>query len=416
MKLHRTLVQAIVGTLQQIFVGGIYADKAVEQILKQNPRWGSRDRRFIAETTYEMVRWWRYISESFSPSESGKVKVEKAIGTADYYKLFATWQILKGLDLPEWEEFADIDKNQIVKNAEQAKLIRKYRESIPDWLDELGGQELGEVIWGNELHELNTEAQVVLRVNTLKTSSEELKNKLLTQGIGLETLNNTSPLFETIRRGVFVLSKRQNLHQLNEYKEGLFEIQDASSQLIAPFLQLKEGMKVIDACAGAGGKSLHIAAMMKNKGEIISMDIEERKLTELKRRADRSGVRIIKTQLINAATISKFKNTADRLLLDVPCSGLGVIRRNPDAKWKLNLDFIDQIKKTQQEIICNYSQMLKSGGIMVYATCSILPSENQQQVEAFLIKNKNNFEFIEDRKVLPSEGFDGFYMAAIRKK
>lgn len=416
MKLHRTLVQAIVGTLQQIFVGRVYADKAVEQILKQNPRWGSRDRRFIAETTYEMVRWWRYISESFSPSESGKGKIEDAIGTADYYKLFATWQILKGLDLPEWEEFSDIDKNQIVKNAELVKLIRKYRESIPDWLDELGGRELGEAVWGNELHALNTEAQVVLRINTLKTSSQELQNKLLAQGIGVEALDKTAPLFETIKRGALVLLKRQNLHQLNEYKEGLFEIQDASSQLIAPFLQLKEGMKVIDACAGAGGKSLHIAAMMKNKGEIISMDIEERKLTELKRRADRAGVRIIKTQLINAASISKFKNSADRLLLDVPCSGLGVIRRNPDAKWKLNLDFIDQIKKTQQEIICNYSQMLKSGGIMVYATCSILPSENQQQVEAFLIKNKNNFEFIEDRKVLPSEGFDGFYMAAIRKK
>ena len=165
----------------------------MEQILKQNPRWGSRDRRFIAETTYEMVRWWRYISESFCPSESRKGKVEDGIGTADYYKLFATWQILKGLDLPEWEEFADIDKNQIIKNAEQVKLIRKYRESIPDWLDELGAQDLGEAVWENELHELNTEAQVVLRVNTLKTSSEELKNKLLTQGIGLETLNSTSP-------------------------------------------------------------------------------------------------------------------------------------------------------------------------------------------------------------------------------
>ncbi|MDP1747736.1 MAG: RsmB/NOP family class I SAM-dependent RNA methyltransferase, partial [Bacteroidota bacterium] len=359
MKLHRTLVQAIVGTLQQIFVGQIYADKAVEQILKQNPRWGSRDRRFIAETTYEMVRWWRYISESFCPSGAGKVNVEEAIGTEYFYKLFATWQILKGNDLPDWEEFSSIDKSQIIQNAEQVKLTRKYRESIPDWLDELGAQELGDAIWRNELHELNREAQVVLRVNTLKTSSDELKDKLLTQGIVLETKNKTSPLFESIKRDAFVLSKRQNLHQLNEYKEGLFEIQDASSQLIAPFLQLKEGMMVIDACAGAGGKSLHIAAMMKNKGEIISMDIEERKLTELKRRADRAGVRIIKTQLINAATISKFKNSADRLLLDVPCSGLGVIRRNPDAKWKLNLDFIDQIKKSQQEIICNYSQMLK---------------------------------------------------------
>ena len=416
MKLHRTLVQAIIETLQQIFVGKVYADKAVEQVLKQNPRWGSRDRRFIAETTYEMVRWWRYISESFSPSESKKDNIEEAIGAVYFYKLFATWQLLKGLDLPEWEEFAGIDKIQILRNAKQVKLIRKYRESIPDWLDDLGLKELGDTMWGNELLELNKEAQVVLRVNTLKTSPEELRNKLLAQGIELGMLANTSHLFEAIRQGAFVLIKRQNLHHLNEYKQGLFEIQDASSQLIAPFLQLEEGMKVIDACAGAGGKSLHIAAMMKNKGEIISMDIEERKLTELKRRSDRAGASIIKTQLINATTIPKYKNTADRLLLDVPCSGLGVMRRNPDAKWKLNLDFINQIKKKQQDIISNYSQMLKPGGIMVYATCSILPGENQNQVEEFLIKNINNFEFIDERKVMPSEGFDGFYMASIKKK
>ena len=212
-----------------------------------------------------------------------------------------------------------------------------------------------------------------------------------------------------------VLVKRQNLQNVNEYKQGLFEIQDASSQLIAPFMELKEGMTVIDACAGAGGKSLHIAAKMNNKGKIISMDVEERKLLELKKRADRGGVSIIKTQLINDESLSKLKNTADRLLLDVPCTGLGVIKRNPDAKWKLSLEFVSEIRITQQKIISSYSQMLKQDGIMVYATCSILPSENQKQVELFL-ENNENFELIEDRKVLPSEGFDGFYMAKLKKK
>lgn len=393
MKFHRSLVQAVIETLQQIFVEGVYADRAVEQVLKQNPRWGSRDRRFIAETIYEMVRWWRLISESSSGSES------------NFYQLFAVWQILKGVELPDWEEFSGIDAEEILKNSEQLKLIRKYRESIPDWLDELGSKELGEVIWEREGHELNKEAQVVLRVNTLKTNQEDLQIKLQSQNIETE-----------LRNGFIVLLKRQNLQQLDEYKQGLFEIQDASSQLIAPFLQLKEGMTVIDACAGAGGKSLHIAAMMNNKGKIISMDVEERKLVELKKRADRAGVSIIQTLLINETTIHKFKNSADRLLLDVPCSGLGVLRRNPDAKWKLNLEFIDQIKQTQQKIICDYSEMLKPGGIMVYATCSILPSENQDQVAQFLSIREKNFEWINDRKVLPTEGFDGFYMAAIRKK
>jgi 16S rRNA (cytosine967-C5)-methyltransferase len=407
MKLHRTLVHAVIETLQKIFIDGVYADKAVEQVLKQNPRWGSRDRRFIAETIYEMVRWWRYISLSYSKTENNTI--------THYYKLFATWNILKGNDLPDWKEFGDIDKKQIFKNSEQVKLIRKFRESIPDWLDALCSKELGEDVWEKELHELNKEAQVVLRVNTLKTPPEELQKKLLEQNIEFEILSNASPLWREIKRDVFILLKRHNLYQLNEYKQGLFEIQDASSQLIAPFLKLQEGMTVIDACAGAGGKSLHIAALLQNKGKIISMDVEERKLIELKKRAVRAGVNIIETQLINPSAINKLKNTADRLLLDVPCSGLGVIRRNPDAKWKLSLDFINQVKKTQQDILSNYSQMLKPGGIMVYASCSILPSENQDQVELFLKSHQGEFELISDRKVLPSEGFDGFYMAAIKK-
>jgi 16S rRNA (cytosine967-C5)-methyltransferase len=212
------------------------------------------------------------------------------------------------------------------------------------------------------------------------------------------------------------LKKRQNLHSLKEYQEGLFEIQDASSQLITPFLEVKPGMLVIDACAGAGGKSLHIAAAMKNKGKIISMDVEERKLKELQKRADRSGAGIIFPQLISDKVIHTLENSAERLLLDVPCSGLGVLRRNPDAKWKLSPQFIAQIKMTQQEIITKYSGMLKPGGIMVYATCSILPGENQEQVSMFLEKNNEDYEFIEERSVMPSEGFDGFYMSKIRRK
>jgi 16S rRNA (cytosine967-C5)-methyltransferase len=399
MKLHRSLVQAIIDTLQQIFVQNVYADKAVELVLKQNTRWGSRDRRFIAETTYEMVRWWRLINQVHSPQES-KLDI-------NYYSLFATWQLLKGLELPDWEEFASIDKNEILKNAADAHLVRKYRESIPDWLDEIGSAELGDAVWTNELAALNKEAQVVLRVNTLKTNRVQLQRLLKEQAVETFIVGDYAD--------ALVLNKRQSLHQLAEYKQGLFEIQDASSQLIAPFMEVKDGMMVIDACAGAGGKSLHIAAMMHNTGKIISMDVEERKLMELKKRAARGGVNTIKTQIIHADSIAALKNTADRLLLDVPCSGLGVIRRNPDAKWKLNLDFITEIKNTQQNIIRNYSQLLKPAGIMVYATCSILPSENQEQVELFLTENKN-FELLEDRKVLPSEGFDGFYMAKLMRK
>ncbi len=407
MKFHRPLVNAVAQALQRIFEEGVYADKAVDHLLKNNLKWGSRDRRFVAETIYEMVRWWRLINEcnELSPHQHPN----------NYFSLFAIWQILKGTELPDWEEFAGIEKNELLKNAEQVKLVRKYRESIPDWLDEITSKELGEDVWEKEIHELNKEAQVVLRVNTLKTTSAELERTLIAKGVEVVGLSNSSPLWTAVTRDALILSKRQNLEKLEEYKQGWFEVQDASSQLIAPFLNAKEGMVVIDACAGAGGKSLHIAATMNNKGKVIAMDVESRKLQELKKRADRAGVSIISTRLVNNEVINELKNTADRLLLDVPCSGLGVLRRNPDAKWKLSLAFIEQIKKTQQEIISNYSQMLKLGGIMVYATCSILPSENQNQVQEFLNKNKNRFKLLGDVKVLPSMGFDGFYMAAMER-
>lgn len=399
MKFHRPLVQAVITTLQQIFEEGQYADRAVEQALRRDTRWGSRDRRFIAETVYGMVRWWRFLQMVCS--------CEKMRSSGDYYLLFAAHQLLNEQELPDWQEFSGIQAEGILAKAKTFREIRKYRESIPDWLDELGSKELGEDTWTSELSALNQEAKVVLRANELKTSRMQLQRLLAEQQI--ETL-----VMEDYPQAL-ILQKRQHLQQLAEYKQGLFEIQDASSQLIAPFLEVREEMKVIDACAGAGGKSLHIAACMKNKGTLISMDIEERKLQELKKRADRAGVTIIQTQTILPASIEKLTGWADRLLLDVPCSGLGVLKRNPDSKWKLSPEFIEQIKQVQQEIVRNYSGMLKKGGLLVYATCSILPGENQEQIARFIQATGNDFEWIEDRKVMPSEGFDGFYMAKLKK-
>jgi 16S rRNA (cytosine967-C5)-methyltransferase len=217
-------------------------------------------------------------------------------------------------------------------------------------------------------------------------------------------------------KDALILKERQNLFILPEFKNGLFEVQDASSQLVASFMDVAPGMRVIDACAGAGGKSMHIAALMQSKGRLTSLDTEQWKLDETKKRARRAGISNLETKLIEGPkTIKKLYGTADRLLLDVPCSGLGVLKRNPDAKWKLSLGFIDRIKKEQQDILQEYSKIIKPGGKFVYATCSILPSENQLQVQAFLSTNAN-YELEEERVVLPSEsGFDGFYMARIKR-
>jgi 16S rRNA (cytosine967-C5)-methyltransferase len=177
-------------------------------------------------------------------------------------------------------------------------------------------------------------------------------------------------------------------------------------------------MKVVDACAGAGGKTLHLASLMENKGQIIAMDIYESKLKKLKIRARRNGAHNIELKVIDSTKpIKKLYGKADRLLIDAPCSGLGVLRRNPDAKWKLQPEFIENIKKVQSEVLEKYSKMVKPGGKMVYATCSVLPSENQDQVEKFLTSEAGkDFKFVKDKKILAHKsGFDGFYMAQLEK-
>ncbi|MEY2706131.1 MAG: hypothetical protein RL407_2193 [Bacteroidota bacterium] len=395
MKLHNNTIKGVHKALEAIFEEGQYADKVIERTLKSNPKWGAKDRAFIAETTYEMVRWWRLIKH-LSPSQ-------------DYWDLFGTYWLMQGNPLPEWEEFARLQPDKI-KSKYESITDPGLLESIPEWLQTLGSQELGEK-WGAEIHALNEEAEVVLRVNTLKTTRERLKNTLEADGISTYLVKGYPD--------ALILESRQNVFRHPAFKQGWFEVQDASSQLVAAALQATSGMRVIDACAGAGGKSLHLAALMGNKGKVISLDVEEWKLQQTKLRARRNGVSILEPRVIEGSkTIKRLKESADRLLLDVPCSGLGVLRRNPDTKWKLSPESIQKVQETQQEILQTYPSMLKKGGQLVYATCSILPSENELQVKKFLESEAGkDFELIEDRKVLAQEsGFDGFYIARLLKK
>ena len=211
---------------------------------------------------------------------------------------------------------------------------------------------------------------------------------------------------------------RKNIFLTNAFKNGHIEVQDFCSQQIASFMEVEPGMKVIDACAGAGGKSLHLAALMKNKGHILSLDIYEKKLIELQRRARRNGVHIIEAKIIESSkTIKRLKEKADRLLLDVPCTGLGVLRRNPDAKWKLSPTFLEEVKITQQNLLRDYSSMVKPGGKLIYATCSILPSENENQINTFLQSKEGQLFTLENQKtLLPNDfGYDGFFMARLKR-
>ena len=403
MRLHKNLCFAVIDGILQIFNEDAYADKVVQQLLKRDKRWGSRDRAFVAETTYDIVRWKRLYAEI--------ANVKEPFNRDDVWRLFAVWATLKGIRLPDWKYFENTPTRKIKGRFDELSKIRKYRESIPDWIDELGIEELGEEVWNKEMAVQNKQADVILRTNTLKTTKKELQKALAEENIETEFLDNYPSALR--------LTKRANVFKTNAFKNGWFEVQDASSQLVADFLDVKPGMKVVDTCAGAGGKTLHLASLMKNKGNIVAMDIYESKLKKLKVRAKRNGVHNVDLKVIDSTKpVKKLHNKADRILIDAPCSGLGVLRRNPDAKWKLEPEFIDRIKNTQQEVLHQYSKMLKSGGKMVYATCSILPSENQEQVDTFLNSDSGKeFIFVKDKKVLAHEsGFDGFYMALLEKK
>lgn len=398
MKLFPNLVQAVISSLQDIFGDKQFADKVIERVLKSNPKWGSRDRAFIAENIYEIVRWYRLLYEI----DGGEPKDEAA-----WWRLFGISQLLKGQELPDWKEFKGLDPAAIGAKRKELEVVRKIRESIPDWLEERGAQEL-EANWEPVLHALNEPAPVVIRVNTLKTDASALGQLLLAEGVHTERLEGD---------GMKVL-QRKKLFSTEAFRQGYFEVQDYASQQVAPFLRPEPGMRVIDACAGGGGKSLHLAALMQNKGRVIAMDTEGWKLDELKRRARRAGADIIETRPIDSTKVVKrLDNSADRLLLDVPCSGLGVVRRNPDAKWKLDIPFIEKVRQTQQEILRSYSRMLKPGGLLVYATCSILPSENDRQIENFLKEQNGKFELLEQKRLLPNEfGYDGFFMGVMVKR
>ncbi|HEY8936545.1 MAG TPA: RsmB/NOP family class I SAM-dependent RNA methyltransferase [Cyclobacteriaceae bacterium] len=396
MKLYRNTSAPIVAALKKILSEGSYADKVIEKTLKINPKWPQYDKRFIAETIYDIIRNYRFYKE-----------ISGAKGD-DFWGLFGAWCVVNKYELPRWDEFQNVKPKAIEARREEIKSNRRIMQSIPNWLDEIGERELGADRWEKEMLALNEVADIVLRANTLKITRDDLKALLSEQGIKTET----SPDFPD----ALLLEKWYNVFKLPQFKEGLFEVQDAGSQLIAPFLRCEPGMRVIDACAGTGGKTLHLAALLKNKGRIIAMDNEEWKLEETKKRGRRAGVSNVETKIIESSkSIKRQENSADRLLLDVPCSGLGVLKRNPDAKWKLSAAYIEEVKTLQQKIITEYSAMLKKGGLMVYSTCSILPGENEKQVQQFLAANPGKFELIEEKRIWPSDGFDGFYMAVLKK-
>ena len=345
-----------------------------------------------------MVRWWGLLWALYDQHPSTRRK--------DLQKLFGIYWLWRGFSLPYWPKFDAIREFPIASRKVALKHTADI-ESFPHWFSELADEQLGEK-WPRIARDLNVPNTVNVRINTLKANKEDVVNEL--KKVGIELISN--PVFPD----ALYINGRPRLNHIPAFQSGLFEVQDAGSQQIGHFLNPTPGSVTIDACAGAGGKTLLLGELIRNQGRLIAMDVEGRKLGELKKRTIRSGLSIVETRAWEEPMVlEKLHETADFLLLDVPCSGTGVIKREPDTKWKLQPTHLEHLKGVQADIFHRYPMMLKNSCILVYATCSILPMENSNQVQQFL-KNNTAFELIEECTVDPGEHNDGFYMAKMKKK
>jgi len=399
LKIHKLLVDKIVVTLISIFTETIYADKAIERVFKDNRKWGSRDRRFFAEAVYDCVRFRRRYWSLAGMNDQDYLD-PKAINDHSIFRLWLAYFKDKTGQTPEWAPQGAVQAINLSKSLPLA-----IETSFPDWIVDTFKQ-----YYPNDfekiLKSLNDTAPIFLRVNEIKSTVDQVIKALKDEDVSVERVKQVPNALR--------LSEKKNVFSTQAFHKGFFEVQDGGSQMISLLMDVRPGMRVVDACAGAGGKSLHLASLMKNKGKIISLDINDRRLKELRGRATRNGVDIIEQKVIDSQkVIKRFENSFDRVLLDVPCTGAGVIRRNPDAKWKLKKDDLQNLIQTQREILGSYSQMMKKDGKLVYATCSLFPEENELQVKHFLAENPN-WKLDNEFHVRPdTTAFDGFYAACL---
>lgn len=313
--------------------------------------------------------------------------------------------ILRKVEKTDFEELFQIENN--------IERISKTT-SMPEWI-------IKELLKNNNIEEVeqicknsNLKPQVTIRINKLKTNKEELMAKLKKQNIECEDINVNEKLTEDF----LIINKIKNIENLDLFKDGYFTVQDISAGLTAKILNPKPNEVVLDTCSAPGGKTTYMAELMKNKGTIEAWDIHQHRTKLVEQNAKRLGINIIKTQVKDASIYDENLNEKfDKILLDVPCLGIGVIKRKPDIKWQRKIEDIEEITKIQKLILEKCSKYLKHGGELVYSTCSILKEENEDIISEFLKENKN-FDIAQNTSIniIPDKNMDGFFICKLLKK
>ncbi|MGA9855981.1 MAG: RsmB/NOP family class I SAM-dependent RNA methyltransferase [Gammaproteobacteria bacterium] len=402
---HARLRQAS-SLLGQILQFTYPADAVIDQYFKAKRNMGSKDRAFAAETVYGCLRHKRELEALYEPIYKPESDEDKSRWLA------ATWLLKYG----GWSARAlsqagftngGIELVERIRARDLFEFPLAVRANFPDWLAESLVQQFGEQETLKLAEALNQPAPVDIRVNTLKTNREALQAQLREEGYEL-TLTPYSPY--GLRR-----DKRGPLFTSQAFRSGLFELQDEGSQLIGLLADAKPKDKIVDFCAGAGGKSLQMAAMMGNTGVVLAFDVSRKRLDRIKPRLVRAGVDTVQRHVIHTeqdSVLKRLAGTADTVIVDAPCSGTGTLRRNPDIKWK-QID-LAELTALQSRILTAASKLVKPGGRLVYATCSLLDDENSGVTSAFLAAHPDfrtvpSGEILERQgiKVIQTYGLDG---------
>jgi len=398
------------------------ADRTAADFFRSKSYLGSHDRRYIADTVFGIIRHRRYVEallEEFVDRHPQDAVLDSP--PHRYLSVLAGFSVLAGcigdptapvISIPDavWKsKFPNVDLSSFLQwfndhssldflPPDNSTVCLGVRYSFQDWMIEEWKKSIGDEL-EPFLAACNTPAPTTLRVNLSKVSRDECRMRLAAEGIeARETQISASGL---------VVRKRFGSQALPAFRDGWFEVQDEGSQLVSLVGAPSPGSVVIDACAGAGGKTLHLADLMKNQGKLFAVDIEPKRLDELRRRASRAGATIIHPMLQNEIIPDRFRNQADLVVIDAPCTGSGTIRRNPGYKWSISAALPETYSRIQTDILEFNAPFVKEGGNLLYATCSLFERENQAVIYGFLSRHA---EFMIEKDLPFQASKDGFLL------